>query len=247
MRPQIKPSRGFIVLEGPDYSGKTTVAMELEKELVKICAEAEVPYDSAYDPGCTPIAKKIRAMVKDPDADLPARAHWLLFQAARIDLQEKRVRPVVDQNGIMLMQRWTDSTRVYQGHLQGISQQDLDAVFYATQTMAPHLVIVLQPSDEEAERRFQASERTEKDYFEKDAFRRKVRDGYKGLPTKWRNGTGQLYCSPGYHSHGTAGSMYCSRTVREVVNADLPLAQVVTKCLELIVRETKIDIPWNDV
>jgi len=247
MRKQVKPSRGFIVLEGPDYSGKTTVATELEKQLDKICEEKGVPFDSSHDPGGTIIAGKIRAMVKDPDADLPERAHWLLFQAARIDLQEKRVRPVVEKNGVMLLQRWTDSTRVYQGHLQGISQPDLDAVFYATRTMAPHLVIVLQPSNEEAERRFETSERTEQDYFEKKEFRQTVRDGYRGLPTKWRNAKGQLYSSPGRFTHGTSGSMYCSRTVREVINADQPLETVVSQCLELIKRELATEILWKDV
>ena len=142
----------------------------------------------------------------------------------------------------MLMQRWTDSTRVYQGHLQGIPQADLDVVFYAARTMVPHLIIVLQPSDEEAERRFETSERTEQDYFEKKEFRQKVRDGYRRLPRKWRADSGQLYRSPGGFPQTSLGSMYCSRTVREVVDADQPLDKVVSECLAIILRELNTDI-----
>ena len=147
----------------------------------------------------------------------------------------------------MLMQRWTDSTRVYQGHLQGIPQKDLDAVFYATDTMAPHLVIQLQPSDKEAERRFKESKRTEEDYFEKEEFRQKVRDGYDGMPIKVRQDSGQLYHSTGRYTHIQTGSMYCTHTIREVVNADMPLGEVVRKCMRLIIREMGTDIIGPDV
>jgi dTMP kinase len=226
---------GFVVLEGPDYSGKTTVAEHLEKRLREHLADSPVPVESGFDPGCTELAAKLRQIVKDPKVNIPAMAHFLLFQAARIDLQEHLVRPNADAGGVTLMQRWTDSTRVYQGMLQGIPTDTLDAVFRHSHCLPPQLIIILDVSDKEAERRYDLSDRTEQDYFEKKEFRQTVREGYRKLPTSCTNPNKEykrLQCL----------DMYCSATIRVRVNADLPIAQVVDECWAVILRELKTTV-----
>jgi dTMP kinase len=233
-----EPTPGFIVLEGADYSGKTSVADRVTELLQDYCTGAKTHLASAYDPGCTKTANKIRTIVKDPDGNLPEKAHWLLFQAARIDLQEKVVRPATDKGGICIMQRWTDSTRVYQGAIQGIPSSDLDSLFKSTNTMVPQLIIHLRVSDKAAEKRYAEANRDEGDYFEKDEFRAKVRKAYTKIPTLTRKHD-KLFRSVGDYTRADTENMYCKKALREVVDADQSLDCVVARCLHLICRELR--------
>ena len=235
MHTEITP--GFIVIEGPDYSGKTTIAEILQTKLNSYLYSINVslPVIGAYDPGCTEMAEKLRKIVKDPEVNISSMVHFLLFQAARIDLQDKVVLPNAKAGGITIMQRWTDSTRVYQGMLQGISKEILDAVFRASECVVPQLIIVLKVSDEEAERRYDNSVRTEQDYFEKKEFRQVVRDGYANIPLPDRPHTKQ------YRSW-ELDTMYCNGTVRSSVDADKPLDELVEDCWKVVLRSLKTTV-----
>jgi dTMP kinase len=106
------PSRGrLITIEGLDGAGKTTVAKALEQALRDRKIEARV----LREPGGVPAAERIRELVKDPDAQIGARAEALLYAAARAQLVEEAVEPLLNHGTWVILDRFVDSSLAYQG------------------------------------------------------------------------------------------------------------------------------------
>ncbi len=103
----------FVTFEGIDRSGKTTQA--------KLLADA-LGGDAVLvrEPGGTPAAERIRALVKDPDVELSPLAETLLFGAARAELIDEVVRPALDEGKTVISDRYIDSTVAYQGGARGL-------------------------------------------------------------------------------------------------------------------------------
>src|SRR4051794_23487452 len=80
----------FITFEGIDRSGKTTQARMLAEALGE---EALL----VREPGGTPAGERIRALVKDPAAELSPMTEVLLFGAARAELVDRVIRPALNE------------------------------------------------------------------------------------------------------------------------------------------------------
>lgn len=119
----------FIVLEGMDGSGKTTVASRLATAL-QLSGKSVV---SVRDPGSSPFSEKLRELnFSTPDISPVTRT--LLFQASRIDMLEKMVLPIIDEVDYVILDRFTMSTFVYQ-HMATVFQygkSDVSADFLHT-------------------------------------------------------------------------------------------------------------------
>jgi len=72
------------------------------------------------EPGGTPEAERIRALVKDPALELSAFAETLLFGAARAELVARVIRPALAEGKIVICDRYIDSTVAYQGGARGL-------------------------------------------------------------------------------------------------------------------------------
>jgi len=106
----------FITLEGVDGAGKSTHVDFLAQRLT---ARGRQPLVTR-EPGGTPLAEKLRALVlAEPMAPL---AETLLMFAARADHVERVIRPALESGRWVLCDRFTDATAAYQGAGKGVPQ-----------------------------------------------------------------------------------------------------------------------------
>ena len=76
-------------------------------------------------PGGTQLAEKVRALVLDPELPLTTTTQTLLYLAARSEHVDKLLRPAVEAGRIIICDRFSDSTLVYQGLAQGKAPEEL--------------------------------------------------------------------------------------------------------------------------
>ena len=108
-----EPHRGlFVTFEGIDGSGKTTQMHMLAARL----REAGHEVLETYEPGGTPIGTQVRRILLDAaNQDLCATSELLLYFACRAQNIEQWIMPALREGNIVLSDRFTDSTLVYQG------------------------------------------------------------------------------------------------------------------------------------
>ncbi|HET8976777.1 MAG TPA: dTMP kinase [Solirubrobacteraceae bacterium] len=101
----------LITIEGIDGAGKSTLA----QALVGALAERGVAATLLREPGGVWAAERIRELVQDPDALIGDRAEALLYAAARAQLVEEALSPLLAQGSLVLLDRFVDSSLAYQG------------------------------------------------------------------------------------------------------------------------------------
>ena len=102
----------FITFEGGEGSGKSTQARLLAERLGAL----EIDVLVTREPGGSPFAERLRALLLDPAVEAhSALAEALLFYAARADHLDKIIRPALADGRWVVCDRFSDSTRVYQG------------------------------------------------------------------------------------------------------------------------------------
>jgi dTMP kinase len=110
MLKQMPPGR-LITIEGLDGAGKTTLASSLHAALVARGIDAKL----LREPGGVGAAERVRELVKDPDVRIGPRAEALLYAAARAQLVEEAVEPLLRAGSWVLLDRFVDSSLAYQG------------------------------------------------------------------------------------------------------------------------------------
>jgi dTMP kinase len=105
------PPGRLITIEGLDGAGKTTLAVGLEREL----AAHGPAVRTLREPGGVELAERVRDLVKDPQLRIGDRAEALLYAAARAQLVEEAVQPLLDTGVWVLLDRFVDSSLAYQG------------------------------------------------------------------------------------------------------------------------------------
>ena len=101
----------LLTFEGIDGSGKSTQAKKLWERLQ---AEGEAPL-LLREPGGTDLSERVRALLLDRALHIEPFAELLLFSAARAQLVVERIRPALQHGGIVICDRFYDSTTAYQG------------------------------------------------------------------------------------------------------------------------------------
>jgi dTMP kinase len=101
----------LITIEGIDGAGKSTLAAGL----VHALSERGVQATLLREPGGVRTAERIRELVHDPDATIGARAEALLYAAARAQLVEEALEPLLAAGRLVLLDRFVDSSLAYQG------------------------------------------------------------------------------------------------------------------------------------
>jgi dTMP kinase len=130
----------FLVIEGPEGAGKTTLAAGLAARL----REAGIEPVLVREPGGTPVAERIRALLLDPENSIGPVSELFLFLAARADLVARVIRPALEAGRTVLADRFELSTEAYQCGGRGLDRQlFLEANRAATAGLAPDLTLVL--------------------------------------------------------------------------------------------------------
>ena len=100
----------FIVVEGPEGSGKSTLVAGLAERML----EREIDPVRVREPGGTTIAEAVRQALLDPDHEVAPLAELFLFLAARADLVARVIKPALAAGRVVLADRFSLSTEVYQ-------------------------------------------------------------------------------------------------------------------------------------
>jgi dTMP kinase len=131
----------FITFEGPEGSGKSTQLRMLGKKL----RGKNLPVLETAEPGGTPIGLQIRRVLLDTkNQELCPTTELLLMFAARAQNVEQAILPALAARQLVLCDRFTDSTLVYQGAARGLGAEvvyELDRI--ACRGLVPDLTLVI--------------------------------------------------------------------------------------------------------
>ena len=135
----VAPGR-LITVEGLDGAGKTTLVAGLTRELAARGRELMV----LREPGGVELSERIRALVKDPELDVDARAEALLYAAARAQLVAEQLVPLLESGQWVLLDRFVDSSLAYQGAGRGLGVERIRALNeLATSGLTPDRTLLL--------------------------------------------------------------------------------------------------------
>lgn len=187
----------FITLEGPDGCGKSTQAKLLAEHLSGQGLDVLL----TREPGGTEIGDQVRQILAALDnASMYARTEFLLFSASRAQHVHEVIRPHLESGGVVVSDRFYDSSLAYQGYGHGLDRNDLlQITAFATRGLVPDLTILLDvPVEAGLERRRNGSKWDRLDAYDLE-FHQRARNGYLELarsdPERWivLDGTRPIY------------------------------------------------------
>ena len=172
-------SAGFLLsFEGSEGCGKST-------QIALLCARLEATGRSVVvlrEPGGTELGESIRHLLQHSKAGaaMTPETELLLFAASRAQLVREKIRPLLESGTFVILDRFLDSTTVYQGIARGLPLESVRAInHFAIGGTLPQLTLVLDMDSATAWQRIHQSGR-ELDRMESQpqSFFEKVRQGY---------------------------------------------------------------------
>jgi dTMP kinase len=159
----------LITIEGIDGAGKSTLASALRDVLAR-----ERAVELLREPGGVELSERIRALVQDPALRCDPRAEALLYAAARAQLVDERLRPMLDAGTWVLLDRFVDSSLAYQGGGRGLGMREIATLnAFATGGLKPDRTLLLRIDPMTARSRLQSRlvapdrlEQEDQDFFE---------------------------------------------------------------------------------
>jgi dTMP kinase len=181
----------FIVFEGLDGSGKSTLISGLDQELKARGQRFRV----TREPGGTPLAEDIRRLLLRTDGEVPVAAtEMLLYAGSRAQHVAGVIQPALKNGEWVLCDRFSASSVSFQSFARGVDRKTVDWLnIFAQQGTEPDLYVLIDVTVEESERR-QANrqstgQKADRMESEKRSFHEKVRQGYlaqaKESPARW--------------------------------------------------------------
>ncbi len=177
----------FITLEGPEGGGKSTQAQRLADHL----RSQKLDVLFTREPGGTEIGDQIRQVIMSlENKSMSPEAEFLLFSASRAQVVRELIRPHLEQGGIVICDRFYDSSLAYQGYGHELDLELLRTITgFVTGGLIPDLTILLDLTSELGlERRKQDGRWNRLDDYDL-AFHERVREGYLLLadaePDRW--------------------------------------------------------------
>lgn len=173
----------FITFEGIEGSGKTTqgklLAEKLKKEGLKVLY--------TYEPGDTEAGKHIRKILLNSEIKINPLCELLLYFADRVQHIEEKIKPCIESGFIVICDRFTDSTLVYQGYARGIS---IDLIKKLNKIVLdefmPDLTVLLDCPANIGLKRNQKINKKDRFEMENLSFHEKVRQGYLKLAESYK-------------------------------------------------------------
>lgn len=130
----------LITIEGLDGAGKSTLAAALAERL----RGAGMRVELLREPGGVAASERIRELVKDPSLHIGDRAEALLYAAARAQLVQERLLPLLADGATVLLDRFLDSSLAYQGAGRGLGVAEVRELnLFATRGLVPDRTLLL--------------------------------------------------------------------------------------------------------
>ncbi len=173
------PPGRLITIEGLNGAGKSTLARALARELAARGARVEL----LREPGGVETSERIRALVKDPHLPVTPRAEALLYAAARAQLVEERLEPLLRDGTVVVLDRFVDSSLAYQGAARGLGIEEVRNINrFATGPLIPDRTLLLHITPQGGRlRQLQRAESPDRLELEDDDFFASVADAYDQL------------------------------------------------------------------
>jgi len=169
----------FITLEGPDGSGKTTVALAIVQKL------KDMGYEVVHtrEPGGIDIAEQIRNVILNPaNTAMDARCEALLYAASRRQHLVEKVIPAINAGKLVICERFLDSSIAYQGYGRGLGMESIISINeFAIDNHNPDLTVYLDIDEQTGLDRLSDREFKDRLDTESKAFHHKVNEGYKDV------------------------------------------------------------------
>ncbi|MBO4262983.1 MAG: dTMP kinase [Clostridia bacterium] len=143
-----KKKGSFITFEGCEGSGKSTQLALLKEHFVKNGIDAMF----TREPGGTVISEKLREIILSSEfSEMNDRTEALLYAAARVQLIDEKIAPYVEKGGIVVCDRYIDSSFAYQAFARGLGMEYVKSInSYAIENRMPDATIFFDISPEEA-------------------------------------------------------------------------------------------------
>lgn len=190
--------KNFYTIEGPEGSGKSTVIFGLKDYIEK---EEGKKVLVTREPGGVETAEKVRELLlSDIGEKFDIFSLLLMYSTARKEHLEKVVKPFLATGGVVLCDRFVDSTFVYQGYIGGIP---LNTIFDLSQLVVgeymPDKTFLIDLPTEECLKRL-VFRTDEANWYDKQGidFHKKVREGYDALFKSTYNKDGRIQKIDGF-------------------------------------------------
>ena len=169
----------FIVLEGPDGSGKSTMS----KMIASYLEEKGHNIVFTREPGGTPISEKIRDIILDnKNLEMADTTEALLYAAARAQLVAEKIKPLLENGETIISERFVYSSLVYQGIGRNLGVNNVKMINdFGLQGIEPDIVLFFDIDPEKALNRkimIDGGDRLEQEDI---SFHKSVFQGYKEL------------------------------------------------------------------
>ena len=175
----------FITFEGPDGSGKSTIIQKVYDYLI------ENNYDviKTREPGGSPIAEKIRNLILDTEnIKMGYRTEALLYAASRAQHVEETILPALNENKIVLCDRFLISSLAYQGVGRGLGIENVRNINdFAINGVFPDFVLFFNVDPITTLKRKSSLDTADRLEKEGNNFHERVYNGYKEILNSEKN------------------------------------------------------------
>lgn len=172
----------FIVIEGPEASGKSTQILKLKEYL-----EEKYEVVMTREPGGTAISEKIRNIILDnANTEMESETEALLYAAARAQHYLEKIKPEIAKGKIVICDRFVHSSLVYQGIGRGLGIERVKEINdFGINNNLPDLILYFDVDYDIAMSRLE--QRGHKDRLENESanFHKKIFKGYSEVLDKY--------------------------------------------------------------
>ena len=173
----------FITFEGIDGCGKSTQAKLLTNYLERIGYNVV----NIFDPGYTKIGNEIRDILLDLKSNkMHPHTELLLYSAARSQLVSEIITPALNENKIVISDRFFDSTTAYQGYGRDISLKLINELnLIGSHHLTPDITFIVNVDLKNANDRLGNKKNNDRMESENSKFKNKVLSGYIEIVKKY--------------------------------------------------------------
>ena len=169
----------FITFEGCDGCGKSTQLKLLSAYLEK----ENIPHLFTREPGGGKISEAIREiLLNGKNSEMTDECEALLYAAARVQHLSDKVEPALQENKLVICDRYVDSSLAYQAYARGLGEDFIKSInAFALKEYAPDCTIFIELTPEEAFARKHGADENDRLEQAGMAFHKRVYEGYMAI------------------------------------------------------------------